>query len=352
MGLAWTAGEGRRPTPHRGVAHRARHLVGRASCGYPALALVRPPPLRPRDVVRVIAPSGPVDPAALQRGIDVLRGELGLEVRVRPDVGARRGYLAGDDARRLAEWREAAADPDARAIFCARGGYGAMRLLPDVDPSPLLRAPRWLVGFSDVTALHAVLNRAGLVTVHGPLVTTLGTATPEAKEHLRALLFDGPRKPRGVEGTGVIRSGHASGRLLGGSLTLLAHLCGTPWAPRLDGAILFFEDVDEKPYRLDRYLTQLRLSGALDGVRGVCVGQLTACDPGAPDEHGSGATVRAADVVRELVRALGVPALEGLPAGHERANFALPLGAIATLVAPAPGEDGPPRLLFDAEEVA
>ncbi|HET9595810.1 MAG TPA: LD-carboxypeptidase [Anaeromyxobacteraceae bacterium] len=308
----------------------------------------------------MVAPSGPVDPAALERGIEVLRRELGLEVRVRPDVAARRGYLAGDDARRLAEWREAVADPDARAIFCARGGYGAMRILGEVDPAPLVASPRWLVGFSDVTALHAVLNRAGLVTVHGPLVTTLASATPEARAHLRALLFgagvaSAPGAPcpgAGVLGTGVIRPGRATGTLLGGSLTLLAHLCGTPWAPRFDGAILFFEDVDEKPYRLDRYLTQLRLAGALDGVRGVCVGQLTACDPGAPDEHGSGAVVRAAEVVRDFVRALGVPALEGLPAGHERANFALPLGAVASLVAPAPGEDGSPRLLFEAEAVA
>ena len=128
-------------------------------------------------------------------------------------------------------------------------------------------------------------------------------------------------------------------RSLGGTLTLLAHLAGTPFAPSLDGAILLLEDVGEKPYRIDRCLTQLRLAGALDGVAGVAVGQLT-----------SSATTRgvlAADVVREAVLALGVPAVEGLPVGHEDANFAVPLGARATLVAPAPGEEGPPRLLFD-----
>jgi muramoyltetrapeptide carboxypeptidase len=298
--------------------------------------------------VRVVAPSGPVDPEALERGLAVVSGELGLTVRMRPDLTQRRGYLAGEDARRAEEWREAASDLDARAVFCARGGYGAMRILPRLEPARLLHPPKWVVGFSDTTALHAALNRAGLVTVHGPTVQQLGHLSAEAKEHLRALLFGpteatpakarAPRPGTGVVGSGVVRAGRATGTLLGGSLTLLAHLCGTPWLPPMAGAILFIEDIEEKPYRLDRYLTQLRLAGALDGVRAICIGQLTRCDDG--DQKG-------ADAVREIVRALGVPAIEGVAAGHERTNLALPLGALATLVAPGPGEEGPPRLLFD-----
>jgi muramoyltetrapeptide carboxypeptidase len=320
--------------------------------GYPAHALIRPPLLHPGDVVHVVAPSGPVDPDNLARGVAVLRDVFGLEVRMRPDVVARRGYLAGDDGRRLAEWREAASDRDTKAIFCARGGYGAMHLLPRLEPTRLLHPPKWVVGFSDVTVLHAALNRAGLVTLHAPLVTTLGCATSEALQHLGALLFgtgDAAREAagsvgpgRGCAGTGVIRPGRASGTLLGGSLTLLAHLCGTPWLPPLHGAVLFFEDVGEKPYRLDRYLTQLRLAGALDGVQGVCVGHLTACD--ADGQTG-------AEVVRELVHALGVPAIEGVAAGHADHNLALPLGSVVTLIAPGPGEAGPPRLLFDQGSV-
>jgi len=310
--------------------------------------LNRPAPLRPGDVVRVVAPSGPVDPDALERGLAVLRDDFGLKVKVRPDVTARRHYLAGDDARRLEEWREAASDLETRAIFCARGGYGAMRLLPRLEPARLLHPPKWVVGFSDVTAIHSALNRAGLVTVHGPMVSTLARTTPEAREHLKALLFGGGDAPppspgamrpgSGCAGTAVIRSGRAAGTLLGGSLCLLAHLCGTAWLPPMAGAVLFLEDVDERPYRLDRYLTQLRLSGALDGVRAVCVGQLTGCD----HEGQSGA-----ETVRELVRALGVPAIEGIPAGHEDANYALPLGSVVTVLAPAAGEGGPPRLLFE-----
>jgi muramoyltetrapeptide carboxypeptidase len=297
--------------------------------------------------VRVIAPSSPFDPDALARGLDVLSGRLGLRPRLRPDVTARRAYLAGDDARRLDEWREAVEDEEARAIFCARGGYGAMRLLPSIDPAPLLSRPKLLVGFSDVTALHAVLNGAGLATVHGPVVTQLGRAPEDAVGHLEALLGGGspragpsdvPPPGAGLVAARTIRPGRVQGPLLGGTLALLAHLAGTPFAPPLDGAILFLEDVGEKPYRIDRYLTQLRLSGALDRVAAVAVGQLTGCDD---------AGVLAADVVREAVLALGVPAVEGVPAGHEDANFALPLGARATLVAPAPHEGGPPRLVFD-----
>jgi muramoyltetrapeptide carboxypeptidase len=297
--------------------------------------------------VRVIAPASPFDPALFARGLDVLSGRLGLVPRLRPDVTARRAYLAGDDARRLDEWREAVADPEARAIFCARGGYGVMRLLPEIDPSPLLERPKLLVGFSDVTALHALLNRAGLATVHGPVVTQLGRAPEDALAHLEALLsgtapragpWDVPAPGAGLVASRTLRSGRATGPLLGGTLALLAHLQGTPFAPRLEGAILFLEDVGEKPYRIDRYLAQLRLAGALDGIAGLAVGQLTECDD---------AGVLAADVVREVALALGVPAVEGLPAGHVDGNFALPLGARATLVAPAPDEEGPPRLLFD-----
>jgi muramoyltetrapeptide carboxypeptidase len=300
----------------------------------------RPPPLRAGDVVRVIAPGSGFEAAPFEAGLAVLRDRLGLKPRFRDDIGARHGYLAGDDRRRLAEWNEAVADPEARAIFCARGGYGAMRLLPTLDPAPLLAAPKLLVGFSDVTALHARLNAAGLATLHGPVVTQLGRVPPEALDHLAALLFGADRGPVGRElaGTATIRPGRVRGPLLGGSLTLLAHLCGTPWLPSFRGAILFFEDVAERPYKLDRYLTQLLWSGALAGLAGVAVGQLTGCDDGDGE---------AAATVRRLVAALEVPAIEGVAAGHEDRNLALPLGVPATLTAPAPGQSGPPGLRFD-----
>jgi muramoyltetrapeptide carboxypeptidase len=298
--------------------------------------VIRPPALAPGDVVRLVAPASPFDRQAFEAGLGVLR-DLGLRPRFREDLFAREGFLAGDDARRAAEWREAVADPEARAIWCVRGGYGSMRLLRALDPAPLLAAPKWLVGLSDVTALHAALNQAGLVTLHGPMVGQLARLPEDALRHLRALLFGDGRSV--VEGSAAIAPGTATGPLLGGSLTLLSHLCGTRWQPRLRGAVLFIEDVGEKPYQLDRYLTHLALAGALEGVAGFAVGQLLDCDrPGEPP----GAT--AAEVLRAHARALGVPAIEGLPAGHADRNFALTLGAPVRLVAPRAGEGGAPRL--------
>jgi len=351
MGRDWSAA--RTGAPGRARAWpRVRLPPSGAASTAPDLAVILaavlvPPPLSRGDAVRVVAPSSPYDPAQLERGLRVLSEGLGLRPRMRPDLGARARYLAGDDGRRLDEWREAVADREARAIFCARGGYGAMRILPGIDPAPLLARPKVLVGFSDVTALHALLNRAGLATVHGPVVTQLGRAPEAAVAHLAALLFGGAPRPgawdepapgAGLVGTATIRAGRIRGPLLGGSLAVLAHLAGTPFLPSLEGAILLLEDVGEAPYRLDRYLTQLRLAGALEGVAGVAVGQLTSCDD---------AVLRGAEVVRELVAELGVPAVEGIPAGHEDANYAVPLGATATLVAPGPGDEGRPRLLFE-----
>jgi muramoyltetrapeptide carboxypeptidase len=309
--------------------------------------MVRPPPLRAGDLVRVIAPGSGFDLPAFEAGLQVLRGRWGLRTRVRDDITSRTGYLAGDDTRRLAEWNEAVADEEATAIFCARGGYGVMRLLPSIDPAPLLTNPKLVIGFSDITALHAHLNRAGLVTVHGPVVTQLGRAPDDALDHLWALLSGRPVRPGasevpppggGLSGGATSIPGRASGPLLGGSLTMLAHLCGTPYLPSLEGAILAIEDVGERPYRLDRYLTQLRLAGALEGLAGVALGQLTNCDDG--DRSAAG-------TVRDLLAELEVPVVEGLPFGHEDRNLALPLGARATLVAPRPDDVGPARLLFD-----
>ena len=176
-----------------------------------------------------------------------------------------------------------------------------------------LHPPKIFVGFSDITALHVLLNRNGLVTVHGPVVTQLGRLGPEAIDHLEGLLFGGRRRSptgacrcrrpgRGVLARTTLRPGMASGQLLGGSLTVLSHLCGTRWQPRFAGAVLFLEDVGERPYRIDRMLTQLRLSGALDRVAGIAIGQFTQCDD--PELEG-------VEVVRRVAWDLGVPDRRG-----------------------------------------
>jgi len=311
--------------------------------------VLRPPPLKRGDVVRVVAPAGPFDADLFEKGLEVLRSRLGLVPRMRPDVTARDGYLAGDDARRLSEWLEAASDGEARAIWCARGGYGSLRLLPRLEAGRLFHPPKVVVGFSDITAIHAVLNRAGLVTVHGPVVTQLPRLGPGSLDHLEGLLFGGAPPPterrsptpapgRGIVGGAVLRAGVASGPLLGGSLTVLSHLCGTAWQPRFSGAVVFLEDVGERPYRIDRMLTQLRLSGAFERVAAICLGQFTQCDD--PDLPGI-------EVARRVAFELNVPAIEGIPAGHEDTNLALPMGSIVTVVAPRHPEEGPARLAFE-----
>lgn len=257
------------------------------------------------------------------RGVDRLRARY----RVSHDhaIGERHGYLAGDDARRLRELEAAIDDPDVDAIVAARGGYGAMRIAARIDPARVAARPKLLVGFSDVTALHALWARAGVASLHASMVAALGRGS-DATLARWIEAVEGRGTPPRLEGLAAIGSarGEAEGMVVGGNLALLAAMTGTPLAPSLEGAILFVEDVGEAPYRVDRMLTQLRLSGALDRVAGVLVGTFTRCAPG-PE----GTTVD--DVLEERLSDLGVPVLGGLPCGHVDDPLELPLGARARL---------------------
>ncbi|MCP5150935.1 MAG: LD-carboxypeptidase [Chromatiales bacterium] len=289
-----------------------------------------PPLLRAGDRVRVVAPCGPFDRAAFEAGVARLRG-WGLEPVFDEGIFARAGYLAGPDERRLAELNAAIADGDARAVWAARGGYGATRILPAVDLAALARRPKWLVGFSDVTALHALWARAGVVSMHAANVTTLDPWQDAAREALHGWLFEGCGPALRGE---VVRAGEVvRGPVLGGNVALLAAMVGTGFLPDLTGAILIVEDVREPPYRLDRLLTQLLHARVLDAVAGVAVGGLTRCDD--PPERE--AACRGIDVVCERLGTLGVPMIVGLPVGHEPDAFPLPLGLHGVLD-PARGE--------------
>jgi muramoyltetrapeptide carboxypeptidase len=290
------------------------------SAGEP-LAPVRP--LAPGARVVVVAPSSGFDRADFEAGLAWLGGRY--EVVVREDVHARAGFLAGDDARRLDELRAALADPDAAAVVAARGGYGATRLLRALPVEEVRAAGKLLVGFSDVTALHALWRRAGLRSLHAPMVCGLGrAATPEAVRARWIAAAEGA-PPAPISGLRALAGDRAvTAPLSGGNLAVLTALCGTPHLPRLAGAALFVEDVGERPYRLDRMLVQLRDAGALEGVRGVVLGTFTECAPG-PDGR------TAEEVLAEHLGALGVPVLAGLRAGHVDDNLPLPLGARVTL---------------------
>jgi muramoyltetrapeptide carboxypeptidase len=287
-------------------------------------AFVPAPRLRRGDVVRIVAPAGPVREDELEQGLRVLATRY--TPRHDPDVVARAGYLAGDDDRRLRELLSALADPEARGVIALRGGYGTMRLLPALGPAlaGLRAVPKVIIGSSDMTALGGVMLRAGLGWVHGPMLRTLGRTDDASLERLWRVLED----PEHVDDAAIalrgVLPGVARGPLSGGNLSVLAALCGTPYLPELAGTILLLEDVGERPYRLDRLLTQLLFAGALRGIRGVLLGELTDCtgrdgDP-APE-----------DVVVERLRPLGVPIVAGFPAAHGGQCFALRMGEVVEI---------------------
>jgi muramoyltetrapeptide carboxypeptidase len=281
------------------------------------VALVIPPPLAPGDVVRVIAPSGACARDDLWPGLAWVRSRY--RVAVSRGVLARDGYLAGDDLRRRDELDRALADAEAKAIVATRGGYGAMRIIEDRGWTALADRPKWIVGYSDITTLHAMAWRAGIASLHAPNVTSLSRALPVDRAAWIAGL-EGAGASRVWEGLRVLSGGRASGVLVGGNLSLLCALAaaGCLWIPK--GAILAFEDVAEAPYRIDRMLTSLLLGGYLARVAGFVVGSLERSMPG-PEGR------TADDVVEQRLRPLGVPLLTGAPFGHGSRNSAFVLGA-------------------------
>jgi muramoyltetrapeptide carboxypeptidase len=272
-----------------------------------------PPCLAPGDRVSIVAPSGPFDRDRFDAGIATIR-DAGLEPVFDEGLFASHRYLAGADERRLVELVAALEDETTRAIWTARGGYGATRLLPGLDPEKVRTFGKWLIGFSDATALHALWARAGLTSVHGANVTTMADWSAGARAELFAILFEG-RAPA-LEGRGSQGDRAVSGPLLGGNLTVLAAMAGTGQLPSLKGAVVLLEDVGERPYRLDRGLTQLRQTGVLDGAAGYVIGQLSGCvEPGDAQVGYDALEV----VVGELLQD-GVPILTGVEVGHESSS--------------------------------
>ena len=324
----------------QGRAAGARRRPGRGPHGAvrPAPGLTagrpRPPRLRAGSRVAVVAPSGRTDPGLVADGCRLLSA-WGLEVEVAPHALASHpdlGYLAGGDADRAADLQRAWLDPEVEAVLCARGGYGAQRIVDRLDWAAMAAAPpKIFTGFSDITALHeAFALRLGVPTLHAPNVGGDSfTAFPEAQHGLRRALFEPDRPDARVlawDGADRLVPGRASGLTVGGNLSLLAAGLGTPDGRQpgpsgagFAGCILLLEDVREEGYRLDRMLTQLLRAGALDGVRGIALGGWTGCGP--PE------AVRR--VMQDRLGGLGVPVAWGLPFGHTAPQPTIPLGVPA-----------------------
>jgi muramoyltetrapeptide carboxypeptidase len=286
--------------------------------------MIAPPPLCPGDPIAVVAPSSPFDRTLALRGL----GWLHERYRVVFDASlfAQSGFLAGDDARRLGELTRAFSS-DAKAVVAARGGYGLGRIAHRADWNAILAAPRWIVGFSDVTTLHAEAWRRGLASIHGPMVTGLGRADEHARTRWIAALEE-PYASRTWSGLESLGAGVAEGPLVGGNLACL-HACAA--AGRLvipEGAVVLIEDVGERPYRVDRMITGLIVGGHLSRASGVLVGDFDDCLPG-PDR------ITVDEVVRERIATLGVPALFGFPVGHGKRNDPVLLGGWAAIDARA-----------------
>lgn len=292
-------------------------------------SLRRPSPVRAEGRAHVVAPSGPVPAERFDRGLKVLRRALPLDYCLGANLLEQQGYLAGPDAARLDALHTAFADAGASMVICARGGYGATRLLPSLDPSALSAHPKVIVGFSDVTALLCwALVRAGVPSIHGPVITQLSTLRPDHVDRLVSLLQGEVPPPLVAETATVLHGGTVEGRLIAGNLEVLRALVGTRFWPSLDGCVLALEEVGERPYRIDRSLTHLIAAGALRGVRAVIVGQLVGCEE--PEDGHIGPSAH--EVVVERLRTLGVPVVTGFPFGHERTdNAPLPFGTMARL---------------------
>ncbi len=290
-------------------------------------APVKPPALAPGDLLGIVAPASGVDPELLAAGVGELES-LGFRTRCRDDIRTVEGYLAGGLGRRRDELIEMLEDPDVNGVICARGGYGSGHLLDALDPSRLRRAAKVFCGASDITMLLAAFARAGVVAFHGPMVATTMRLGPAGydRDLMMRMLIDGEAVEFETAGCRILRPGRAKGRLTGGCLSLIVSTLATDWEMDTRDAILVVEDIDTRPYQIDRMLTHLRQAGKLDRVRGFVFGEMPGCDP----PPGAGYTTE--DVIRWRLSDLGAPILYGFPTGHaSRPNAVVPFGVEAEL---------------------
>ncbi|MDX9785154.1 MAG: LD-carboxypeptidase [Desulfobacterales bacterium] len=291
-----------------------------------------PPPLKPGDTIGIAAPASSFDREAFAKGASQL-SQMGFTLYVPEALFAGEGYFAGNDEHRAQLLMRLFLDETVKAVMCARGGFGSPRVLPLLDYEAIRKHPKVLIGFSDITALLcAITERCGWVTFHGPMVLTLPATDADSQRGLGAALrseFPLIIAPRdGVS----LRPGVASGPVIGGNLTTVCHLLGTPYEPVWKGRILFIEECGEALYRIDRMLTHLKLAGCLDLLAGIVLGAF----------EGIESVADVWRIVMSITRAATYPVAAGFPIGHGAQNMTIPMGMTAMLDA------GEPALIFKA----
>lgn len=303
----------------------------------PLPGLVKPPPLLEGDTIALVAPASPLSESLVRQAVANLE-RRGYRVRLAVLPGRERGYLAADDATRARALNDLLRDGGVKAIICLRGGYGSPRILDRIDYATLRRQPKIIIGYSDITALLLAIHRkAGVVCFHGPMGKEWGLGrgiSPYSEQYYWSLLAAGTapiedwggKRARGMKSPTTLVGGTAVGRLIGGNLSLISALMGTPYEIDTRNSILFLEEVAEKPFRVDRMLNQLRLAGKLKEVHGVLLGGFPACDARDPDGD-----LPLETVFRDYFEPLGVPVLADFPAGHVPDQALLPLGVVVRL---------------------
>ena len=283
--------------------------------------LIIPKRLLPGDFIGIVAPASPFDIDKFVKGVNLLES-LGFCVLYSEELFQKNGYLAGSDTHRASLLNRLFADKSIKAIFCARGGFGSLRILSLLDYVSIKKNPKIFMGYSDVTAiLSAITQKTSLVTFHGPMVVDLYNANKKTMESIDSILSSCQKIEVLSKKGMVIESGSATGIVSGGNLATLCHLTGTPFEPDLDGRILFIEEIGEPPYRIDRMLTHMKLAGCFDKLAGLVLGSFKEC--GSLDEvYG---------IVENLFRDIEIPILAGFDIGHGNINIALPVGVEATL---------------------
>ena len=289
-------------------------------------SLIRPVKLNPGDSVGVVAPAGPVDKTRLQKGLNVI-SEMGFEPVLGKYVYSRSRFLAGTDSQRAKDIMDMVRNPAIKAIFCARGGYGANRILEHLDAKVIRAHPKIFVGSSDITLLlHYLYLQCGVVGFHGPMVAGSFGRAPmrQSREQFKNILMGKPsslycRKAK------VFSKGSATGKITGGCLTLLCRSLGTPYEIQTRNRILFIEDVSEPLYKLDGMLWQLKAAGKFKGVRGIVFGEMVNCNPQKPGDG------KLEDVLADLFPKPDIPILTHCPIGHSKEIWTLPFETQATL---------------------